>query len=82
VSGDTLVVVDLSDGSQETITTSTEAFAIGGGAFDADADLLLVPDASSDGPAVWRFTVGADAVTAAGEVTVDSVLPPRQVRLL
>lgn len=78
VSGDSLVITDLDGGEQTVVETASEAFAIGEPA--RLGSVVLVPDASSDGPAVWRFENGADALTPMGELTVDPALPPRQIR--
>lgn len=78
VSGDTLVVTDLADGEQTTVDTASEAFALGGPAMLGN--VVLVPDASSDGPAVWRFSVSGGALTSMGDIEVDAALPPRSIR--
>jgi len=79
VSGDDLVITELSTGDQTVVDTASEAFALGGPAMLGS--VVLVPDASSDGPAVWRFAVGSDgALTDMGDLTVDAALPPRQIR--
>ncbi len=78
VSGDTLVVTDLATGDQTTVDTASEAFALGGSAMLGS--VVLVPDASSDGPSVWRFSVSGGALTAMGELEVDPALPPRSIQ--
>lgn len=78
VSGDTLVVTDLDGGAQTTVDTASEAFALGGGAMLGN--VVLVPDASSDGPSVWRFSVSGGALTAVGDLEVDPALPPRSIQ--
>ena len=77
-SGDQLVLTDLSTGDQQVVDTAAEAFALGEPA--ARGSVLLVPDASSSGPTVWRFSVSAADVARDGEISVDPVLPPRIVR--
>jgi len=76
-SGDALVVTNLVTGAQTTVETASEAFSLGGPA--RIGSVVLVPDASSDAPAVWRFSASAGNLTAMDELTVDPALPPRAI---
>jgi hypothetical protein len=85
---DKLFRVDLVTGAQEEIFEAAGPYVLGGGAFDADRGLLLVPDASVDD--LGRPTAGVrrfqrhegGSFEALATAPVHDVLPARQVRQL
>ena len=83
---DKLYRVDLISGAQEELFEAAGRYVIGGGAFDSQTGLLLVPDASVDRMGrptggAQRFKRRADgSFEHLGVSELDPVLPPRQVR--
>ena len=81
---DGLYELDLETGAQKLIFRADGQFVLGDGAFNAEASVLLIPDASVDESlipirGVQRFSVSDDAIEALGVVEVDDFLPARQV---
>lgn len=79
---DILYEVDLSDGSQSPVHSSSGSYTIGVSAYDADSGMLYVPDAASN--AVVELEEGDDGFSEVGstQIAPGLGLPPAQVHLL
>lgn len=83
---DKLYVIDLETGEQTELLEAGTSYVIGGAAFDASRQLLLVPDATTDGrgrpsAGVRRYERDDDGRFHELQATrLDDILPPRQVR--
>jgi hypothetical protein len=83
---DKLFLVDLASGEQTEILEAGMSYVIGGAAYDANAKLLLVPDATTDGggkpsAGVRRYKRSEGGDFEELSITkLDDILPPRQIR--
>jgi hypothetical protein len=83
---DKLFVVDLETGQQQIILEAGTSYVIGGAAYDASMNLLLVPDATTDGggkpsAGIRRYERSADGSFKELSITkLDDILPPRRIR--
>jgi len=83
---DELFVVDLETGEQRSILDAGMSYVIGGAAYDASRELLLVPDATTDSggepsAGVRRYERQADGSFEELSITkLDDILPPRRIR--
>lgn len=75
--GDRLVLTNLETGAQTTVLSVDGSYVLGTGALVGD--VLLVPDASEDAPAVRRFTVGETLVEGEAIEVGPATLPPRVI---
>lgn len=79
---DTLYSIDLVTGAQEPVYESTGSFVIGLCAYDAEREMLFVPDAAAS--AVVQLALDGTALVEieSTEIAPDLGLPPTQVYLL
>lgn len=79
---DTLQAIDLATGEQELVYESTGSFVIGRSAYDAEREMLFVPDAAAN--AVIELALDGDQLVLVGstEIATDLGLPPTQAYLL
>lgn len=80
-SGDAVYVIDMQSQEAELLFSATEAFSVGRAAYNADAGLLLIPDASEVGGGLRSFSEDAQGGFSENGVQTfsDGPLPPRQV---
>jgi hypothetical protein len=79
---DELYLIDLATGAQELIHDSADSFVIGLSAYNADSEMLYVPDAVEN--AVVEFAADEDGFVKVGstEIAPNLDLPPQKVYLL
>jgi hypothetical protein len=83
---DKLFVVDLETGEQQEILEAGMSYVIGGAAYDASMNLLLVPDATTDSggepsAGIRRYERNGDGSFEELSITkLDDILPPRRIR--
>lgn len=82
--GDRFFWVDAEEGTQELLFETDEPFAGGGGAFDPNSQLLIIPDASASGGGLRRYALDPEGRPTRLETITfsDGPLPPRSVYLL
>lgn len=75
---DTLYITELATGEQAQVHAGSTAYVLGLSAYDAEREILLVPDASAN--AVFEFAIDERGATELGSLELaPNGLPPRQI---
>jgi hypothetical protein len=79
---DALYLMDLTTGAQELVHRSADSFVIGVSAYDADSEMLYVPDATANAVVEFAGTDSGIIEVGSTEIAPGLGLPPTKVYLL